>query len=71
MAIEGLNVKERKAEGKKGGVGKIVFLAGAVSPEGVKHGPLPFFEFKVRATQQHFSTSKAVDLANTLCFVIR
>lgn len=47
MAIEGLSVAERKAVGKRGGVGKIVFLSGAVWPEGYSHGPLPFFEYKV------------------------
>lgn len=47
MAIEGLSVKERQAKGQKGGVGKIVFLAGAIWPEGFMHGPLPFFEYEV------------------------
>ncbi|KAL8702624.1 MAG: hypothetical protein Q9201_004202 [Fulgogasparrea decipioides] len=46
MAIEGLDLKERAAMGKKGGVKKIVFLAGAVWPEGFKHGPLPFFDYQ-------------------------
>ena len=47
MAIEGLSVDERRANGKHGGVIKIVFLAGAIWPKGFLHGPLPFFEFKV------------------------
>ncbi|KAL8730584.1 MAG: hypothetical protein Q9181_004610 [Wetmoreana brouardii] len=46
MAIEGLSAKERKAMGKKGGVTKIVFLAGAIWAEGFKHGPLPFFDYQ-------------------------
>ncbi|MCJ1402764.1 hypothetical protein MMC11_005985 [Xylographa trunciseda] len=41
-AIESLGAKERSEKGLKGGVVKIVFLAGAVFPEGFKHGPLPF-----------------------------
>lgn len=48
MALEGLSAKERSENGKKGGVKKIVFLAGAVWPEGFQHGPLPFFDYKVR-----------------------
>ena len=47
MAIEGLSVDERRANGKNGGVVKMVFLAGAIWPEGFLHGPLPFFEVKV------------------------
>ena len=47
MAIEGLSVGERKERGEKGGVAKIVFLAGAVWAEGFRHGPLPFFDYKV------------------------
>ena len=48
MALEGLSAKERTEKGKKGGVKKIVFLAGAVWPEGFQHGPLPFFDYQVR-----------------------
>lgn len=47
MAIEGLGVDERRVNGEKGGVIKIVFLAGAILPEGVAHRPLPFFDFQV------------------------
>ncbi|KAG7008636.1 hypothetical protein G7Y79_00005g017770 [Physcia stellaris] len=46
MAIKDLSVAEREAAGKKGGVAKIVFLAGAILPEGSTHGPAPFFEYK-------------------------
>lgn len=46
-AIKGLSVQERKAEGKPGGVCKLVFLAGAVFEEGFRHGPLPFFDYQV------------------------
>lgn len=28
-------------------MGRIVFLVGAVWKEGVRHGPLPFFEYKL------------------------
>ena len=41
-AIEGLTVKARSNKGLKGGIVQIVFLSGAVFPEGFKHGPLPF-----------------------------
>lgn len=50
MAIEGLSEKERKGADKKGGVIKIVFLAGAVWEEGFQHGPLPFFDYQVLCT---------------------
>ena len=50
MAIKDLSVAEREAAGKKGGVAKIVFLAGALLPEGSTHGPAPFFEYKVCGT---------------------
>lgn len=46
-AANGLDVKTRQEAGLKGGVSKIVFLAGAVWPEGFKHGPLPFFTYDV------------------------
>lgn len=47
MAIEGLSVEERKAAGReKGGVRRLVFVAGAVWEEGFRHGPLPFFEYR-------------------------
>ncbi|KAI4184782.1 MAG: hypothetical protein LQ348_004500 [Seirophora lacunosa] len=46
MAIEGLSCKERSTAGQKGGVTKIVFLAGAVWEEGFQHGPLPFFDYQ-------------------------
>lgn len=39
-AMEGLSKK--KGEGEKGGVIGIVFLSGAVFPEGYEHQPLPF-----------------------------
>lgn len=41
-AIEGLGAKAHAAKGLKGGVVGIVFLAGAVAPEGFTHVPLPF-----------------------------
>ena len=46
-AIEGLGIQARRENSLKGGVSKIVFLAGAVFPEGFKHGPLPFFAYDV------------------------
>ena len=45
-AIEGLGIS---AGGEaKGGIIKLVFLAGAVFPEGFKHSPLPFYTIDVR-----------------------
>ena len=46
-AIQKLGSRERAERGEKGGVIKIVFLAGAVWEEGFEHGPLPFFDFQV------------------------
>ena len=47
-AIEGLSVGARQEAKLQGGVGKIVFLTGAVFPEGFRHAPLPFFTYEVR-----------------------
>ena len=44
QAIQGLSLAQRKAEGKAGGVRKLVFLSGGLLPEGADHGPVPFFE---------------------------
>ena len=49
-AAEGLDVQTRQKTGLKGGVAKIVFLTGAVFPEGFKHVPLPFFTYDVGST---------------------
>ena len=46
-AIEGLGLKARQEKQLLGGVSKIVFLAGAIFPEGFKHAPLPFFTYDV------------------------
>lgn len=46
-AIEGLALQARQNQGLKGGVRKVVFLTGAVFPEGYKHSPLPFFTYDV------------------------
>lgn len=40
-AMEGLS-KKKDRQGEKGGVLGIVFLSGAVFPEGYEHQPLPF-----------------------------
>ena len=47
-AIEGLSLKARQEKKLPGGVSKIVFVAGAVFPEGYTHAPLPFFTYDVR-----------------------
>lgn len=46
-AMEGLSKKMR--DGEKGGVIGIVFLSGAVFPEGYEHQPLPFAVIDVRS----------------------
>ena len=46
-AIEGLGLKARQEKQILGGVSKIVFLVGAIFPEGFKHAPLPFFTYEV------------------------
>ena len=46
-AIDSLGAKARAEKGFKGGVIKLVFLAGAIFPEGFKHSPLPFFTYHV------------------------
>ena len=48
-AMEGLSAKTRKEKGQQGGVKGIVFISGAVFPEGFTHGPLPFAAAKVRS----------------------
>ncbi|KAL8831699.1 MAG: hypothetical protein Q9191_000709 [Dirinaria sp. TL-2023a] len=45
-AIESLSAKARRERGLKGGVIGIVFLSGAIYPEGFEHGDLPFGEIK-------------------------
>ena len=49
-AAEGLDVQTRQKTGLKGGVAKIVFVAGAVFPEGFEHVPLPCFIYDVGST---------------------
>jgi pimeloyl-ACP methyl ester carboxylesterase len=46
-AIEGLNAKNLRGKGGKGGVAKIVFLAAGVVAEGFVHEKLPFMDFVV------------------------
>lgn len=41
-AIEGLTSKDRTGKGLKGGISKLVFLTGAIFPEGFTHADLPF-----------------------------
>ncbi len=47
QAIEGLGAEARKAKGEEGGVRKLVYLTGALFPEGAEHPDQPFFEVKV------------------------
>ncbi|KAL9598130.1 MAG: hypothetical protein Q9219_004686 [cf. Caloplaca sp. 3 TL-2023] len=53
MAMEGLSVKERRGQGKRGGVVGIVFLAGAVWEVGFGHWGLPFFDVQGPAMYCH------------------
>lgn len=41
-AMEGLSKKARAEKGESGGVVSIVFLSGAIFPEGYEHTPVPF-----------------------------
>ncbi|KAL8722510.1 MAG: hypothetical protein Q9225_001026 [Loekoesia sp. 1 TL-2023] len=45
-AVGGLSKKVRSEQGLKGGVIGIVFVTGAIYPEGFEHGDLPFGEVK-------------------------
>ena len=65
-ALEGLSAKSRASQGLKGGVVGIVFLTGAVFPEGFKHGPLPFTEAKVISISFLPSQSLNTTLALTM-----
>lgn len=49
-AIEGLGLKKRAEEGKKGGVRKLVFLCAGIAPVGHTHVDLPFMDFEVRCS---------------------
>ena len=52
-AIEGLETKHRSAAGKKGGVSKIVFLAGAIAPPGTEHPQLQFADYNAVLSGPH------------------
>lgn len=60
-AIEGLGAKARKEQGRTGGVVGLVFITGALFPEGFEHGDLPFGEVKVRLTPSIFFTWRTCD----------
>lgn len=47
-ATQDLGKKARADAGKKGGVVKFAFLAGALFPPGHVHGPAPFMDIQVR-----------------------
>ena len=47
-AIEGLTNQARKEKGLEGGVSKIVFVSGAVLPEGPLQAALPVYKIEVR-----------------------
>ena len=43
QAVKGLALAARKDNGLEGGIGKLVFLAGSLAPEGIPIGDAPFF----------------------------
>ncbi|KAM0185796.1 hypothetical protein ACHAPA_011964 [Fusarium lateritium] len=43
-ALKDLTQKARDANGKPGGVKKIIFITAGVQPEGFEQGPMPFFD---------------------------
>jgi hypothetical protein len=53
MAIEGLTQKAYRSKGLKGGVAKIVFLTGAIVPEGTEHSKPPFAYYDVCTAQPY------------------
>jgi pimeloyl-ACP methyl ester carboxylesterase len=50
-ALKDLTHKARDANGKPGGVRKIIFITAGVQPEGFEQGPLPFFDINVRLSK--------------------
>jgi hypothetical protein len=46
-AMKDLSVKARSEQGKQGGAKKIVFLTGAIAPEGTVHHLTPFMKIEV------------------------
>lgn len=47
QALAGLGLPRRKQRGEVGGVRKLVYLTGALLPEGSDHPPVPFFQTTV------------------------
>lgn len=47
-AIKGMSIEERKAQGKDGGVRKLLFLTAGLLPEGTMHTTPPFCDVQVR-----------------------
>ena len=63
QALKDLGLTHRKQRGKAGGVAKIVYLTGALLPEGLDHPPQPLFQTVVRKTPMpwrfiHFSQKR-------------
>ena len=48
QALKDLGLAHRKERGEAGGVAKLVFLTGALLPEGMDHPPQPLFQTVVR-----------------------
>ena len=69
-AAEGLDLKARRKLGLEGGIRRIVFLAGAIFPEGYKHTPLPFFTYDVCFAFTFVSTSLHVKSSLLLHYCI-
>lgn len=71
-AIKGLGIQVRRENNLMGGVSKIVFLTGAIFPEGFKHGPLPFFTYDVcllLTLSEHFTSYNLNSHIDRIAFV--
>ena len=64
-AIQGMSVEARKKEGIEGGIQKLVYLAGALFPEGTMHLNLSFCYREVRNIL--FRVVQSIILALVLC----
>ncbi|KAM0232136.1 hypothetical protein ACHAP5_010838 [Fusarium lateritium] len=57
-ALKDLTQKARDANGKPGGVRKVIFITAGVQPEGFEQGPIPFFDIN---TQEANGTQSCKD----------
>ena len=57
QAVKDLGLTQRKERGQVGGVKKLVYVSGALLPEGSGHPPVPFFQTTVVFPVTHQSKS--------------